>query len=700
MPQAPQPNDELSARWAGLSPKRRALAARLLQQKQRISPQEWEAVLSFGQERLWFMAQLDPLSPVYNTVTTALLPERLDASALQWAVDTLVRRHESLHTVFPTRDGMPVPVINPKLRVQVDIDGSPQEVAERPFDLAHGPLFRVNLSADQSALLICMHHIITDSWSMRVLLRELWILYSAALKGEAAELPPLALTYSDYAARQRQQLSGSCLENLLGFWRTELADLPILDLPTDRPRPAVPSFRGSCLPVQVPNEVTPALRALAQAQGATLFMVVLTAFSFLLGRYSNQDTIAIGSPVAGRTRSDLEGLIGFFVNTIVLRCDLRGQPTFRELLTRIQAMAIRAYAHQELPFEKLVEDLQPQRDLSRNPLHQVMLQVERTPTGPTPTASEIVSKKTSVFDLSFDLWDGPAGLAGRLEYSSELFDHSTISRFGKHFLAVLRSVAADPDRPIHQISWISRAEREQWETFNQTASLFPDRCVDELIEERSFESPAAPAIGGLTYQELIRKANGVAEGLLARGAGPGTLIGISLPRGEDLVIAIIGVWKTGAAYLPLDPEDPPLRRERILADASPLLVLDSLDSEPVSETGRLKNPADLAYAIYTSGSTGKPKAVLVEHRSLTNHCLGFAREISLRSSDRVLQFAAPVFDVAMEEIFPTLIAGATVVPRTQNQVPSITEFSGLLCREKITVLNLPSGFWHEWVDAL
>jgi len=718
----PQPeNDALAARLAALSPERRAVAERLLRERGAV-PRGVHGklmALSFGQQRLWFMTQLDPVSPVYNTLTSVPLPDRgVDLDALQWAVDAMVERHESLRTTFVAIDGEPFARLSPDIRVAVEVDAAPAAFARRPFDLERGPLLRVCVLRSQKLLVVCMHHIITDAWSMTIFLRELWVLHAARLHGQAVSLPPLPVSYADYAVWQRRELSGARLQALLEFWRVELADLPVLELATDRPRPLVPTLQGGSVPVHISDEVTAGLRLLAREQGATLFMAVLAAFALLLSHYSGQDCVVVGSPVAGRTRSELEALIGFFVNTIVLRCDLAGEPSFRALLARIKQTAVRAYTHQDLPFEKLVEDLQPERDLSRNPLHQVMFRLDKTAsvaapdmpvtvaardTCSTPGMLGSVDTETSIFDLSLDLWDGLGGLSGKLEYSKELFAQATIERLVIHFEVLLEGLVAQPDEPAHVIPLMSVSEREQLHGFNATTAPVPNQCVYELIDAQSLRTPDAPAVEGLNYRELVQAANGVAQHLISCGAGPGTLIGVSLTRGPALVIALLGTLKAGAAYLALDPDDPPARLDQVIAETSPLLVLSDADTFPPPRPDLSLPPGDpisVAYAVYTSGSTGTPKSVLVEHRSLTNHCVAFAREAGLSEADRVLQFASPSFDVAAEEIFPTLIAGGTVIPRSGHRVPSVTDLIAQIERDQITVVNVPSGYWHEWVEAM
>jgi amino acid adenylation domain-containing protein len=711
------PSDDpypLERRLQALSPKRRAIVERLLRERESRradmlapTPMRFEGALvprpvrdgllavSFGQHRLWFMAQLDSASSVYNTVSSVTLATPVNIKTLQEAVDALVERHESLRTTFEAVGGEPFQRIHPHAPVIIQVGPPTPEFVRRPFDLEHGPLVRICVNVDTGQVVACVHHIVTDGWSMGIFLRELSSLYTAGCAGKLAPLAPLPIQYADFAVWQRAELAGPRLAELLNFWRTELANLPVLDLVTDRPRPAIPSFQGGTVPVQISPEVVLRLRRLAKEQGATLFMAALAGFSVLLGRYTGQDEVVVGSPVAGRTRSETEGVIGFFVNTIVLRCDLRDNPSFRELLTRTRDRAARAYAHQDLPFEKLVEELHPQRDASRNPLHQVVLHLVESPSGEVradTTSQTQVRTGTAAFDLVVHLRGAGADLKGDIEYSSELFDRSTIEQLAGHLAIVLAALVDNPDAPLSRIQMLTPHERRQLEDFDGTATTPASDCVISLIDAHAARTPEALAIDTMTYRELVHAANGVAYHLIACGAGPDKLVAVSLPRGSDLVVALLGIWKAGAGYLPLDPDDPPARRQQIVADACPLLVLDDParfgpprpDAPPAS-----KDPRRIAYAIYTSGSTGTPKGVLIEHASLANLISWHLRQYKVTAQDRATLIASPAFDASVWELWPYLAAGASV-----NALPSATRSpTGILewlAAERITLAFLPT----------
>ncbi|HXC78992.1 MAG TPA: amino acid adenylation domain-containing protein, partial [Candidatus Acidoferrum sp.] len=696
------PSDDpspLARRLQALSPARRAVVERLLRERQdeggaaSHTARADLATVSFGQQRLWFMAQLDPASSVYNTVSSLSLPSPVDVAALQGAIDALVARHESLRTTFEAVDGQPFQRVNVHAAVVVELGVPTTEFVRRPFDLEHGPMVRVCVAADTGQVVACVHHIVTDGWSMGIFLQELSALYKARVRGIHAKLPPLPIRYRDYAAWQRAELSGSRLSELLDFWRAELAGLPSLDLVTDRPRPVVQSFRGGTIPVQIPPNVVVRLRVLSREQGATLFMAMLAGFSVLLGRYSGQDEIVIGSPVAGRTRSETEGVIGFFINTIVLRCDLRGDPCFRELLTRTRDRAMRAYAHQDLPFEKLVEDLQPERDISRNPLHQVVLHLvdlSSEKVRGNNTEHPHVSTGTSAFDLIVHLSGAGAELKGDIEYSSELFDRSSVKRLAEHLAVLLEALVSDPDAPLSRVQMLTPCERRQLEKLDATPAPVPSVGVVELIDAQAARTPDALAIDTLTYRGLVHAANGVAHNLLAHGAGPETLVAVSLARGADLAIALLGIWKAGAAYLPLDPNDPPVRRRQIITDARPLLVLDNPHQFGPSRADSPAVPTDpkrLAYAIYTSGSTGTPRGVLVEHGSLSNLIAWHIRKYQVTARDRATLIASPAFDASVWELWPYLTVGASLrvlPPATQS--PS--DILAWVAAERITMTFL------------
>ena len=679
---------------------------------------------SFAQQRLWFLDRLVPDRQLYTVDVAMHIDGRVDVEALTWAFDALVARHESLRTTFIALDGKPFARVGRGARIVVETVADPREFARRPFDLERGPLLRACLIPGQSLLVVCVHHIVTDGWSMRIFLQELSTLYSAARMGKPVALEPVPIQYGDFAVWQRQELSGARLHRLLAFWRKELTGAPVLDLLTDRPRPVVPSFRGDSVPVELAPAAVQALQVLAHKQGATLFMALLGVFSVLLNRYSGQDDLLLGTPVAGRTRRELEGLIGFFVNTLVLRINLGGDPSFRELLARIRDRAVQAYAHQDLPFEKLVEDLQPERDLSRNPLYQVFFQLATAPSSngdaPAPSATGDLpsgdghandlpvhfswapspsSGQSSKFDLNLSLWDGPNGVGGRLEYSSELFERATAVRMADHVQVFLDGVVADPDAPVSTVPLLTIDERRHLDGLNRTATPIPDLCVHELIDAQAARTPDVLAIGTMTYRDLVHAANGIAHDLIARGAGPDTLVGLSLPRGPELVVAVLGIWKAGTAYLPLDPDDPDARRQQILADASPVLVLTSADTFPAPRVNPpviSSDPRRIAYAIYTSGSTGKPKAVLAEHGAVVNFLCWFTAAFP----EPLPWITRLAFDASLKQVFGPLITGRPVwIPPEQAVTDPIALARELGSRSGVALNCVPCQ-WEAILDAV
>ena len=679
---------------------------------------------SFAQQRLWFLDRLVPDRQLYTVDVAMHIDGRVDVEALTWAFDALVARHESLRTTFIALDGKPFARVGCGARIVVETDADPREFARRPFDLERGPLLRACLILGQSLLVVCIHHIVTDGWSMRIFLQELSTLYAAARTGKPVALEPLPIQYGDFAVWQRQELSGARLHRLLAFWRKELTGAPVLDLLTDRPRPVVPSFRGDSVPVELAPAAVQALQVLAHKQGATLFMALLGVFSVLLNRYSGQDDLLLGTPVAGRTRRELEGLIGFFVNTLVLRINLGGDPSFRELLARIRDRAVQAYAHQDLPFEKLVEDLQPERDLSRNPLYQVFFQLATAPSSngdaPAPSATgdlpsgdghandlpvhfswapSPLSGQSSKFDLNLSLWDGPNGIGGRLEYSSELFERATAVRMADHFQVLLGGMVADPDAPVSTVPLLTIDERHHLDGLNCTAARIPDLCVHDLIDAQAARTPDVLAVGTMTYRDLVHAANGIAHDLIARGAGPDTLVGLSLPRGPELVVAVLGIWKAGTAYLPLDPDDPDARRQQILADASPVLVLTSADTFPAPRVNPpviSSDPRRIAYAIYTSGSTGKPKAVLAEHGAVVNFLCWFTAAFP----EPLPWITRLAFDASLKQVFGPLITGRPVwIPPEQAVTDPIALARELGSRSGVALNCVPCQ-WEAILDAV
>ncbi|HEU0079559.1 MAG TPA: condensation domain-containing protein, partial [Longimicrobiaceae bacterium] len=556
------------------------------------------APLSFAQQRLWLVQQLEPRSAAYNMAFALRVRGRMDPGVLEAAVSEIVRRHETLRTTFAASDGEPVQVIHPPAPVVVprtELRALPPALRERearrlageealrPFDLAAGPLLRVRalrLDGEEWALLFTLHHVVGDGWSLGVFVRELSELYGALSEGRAPELPPLPVQYADYAVWQRGWLSGAVLEAQLAYWRERLRGAPpLLELPTDRPRLPAGGDRGAVRPIARAGGTADALRALARREGATLFMALLAGWQLLLSRWSGQDDVCVGTPVAGRTRVETEGLIGFFVNTLVMRADLSGDPGFAGLLRQVREAALGAYAHQDVPFERLVEELAPERSPGRSPLFQVVFSLRTLETGALRMGGAQVEPlardaEPARFDLSLTLFDGEdGGLGGTLLFRTDLFEGATAERMLGHYANLLHALAADPSAPVAHADMLSAAERAQvLREWNDTAAALPrDRCVHELVAEQAARTPHAPAVvfrdRTLAYAELVRDADRLARRLHAAGVRVDGRVGILLERGDALVVAVLGILRAGAGYLALDPGNPDERLRFMLADA-------------------------------------------------------------------------------------------------------------------------------------
>ncbi|MGH9959206.1 MAG: non-ribosomal peptide synthetase, partial [Pyrinomonadaceae bacterium] len=570
-----------------------------------------------------------------------------------------------------------------------------------------------------------LHHIISDGWSMEVFIRELSALYQAFLRGAPSPLARLPIQYADFAEWQRRWLSGEVLAGQLAYWRGQLAGAPaLLELPTDHPRPAVQSFRGATAAFGLDRALTHGLKALSQRAGVTLVMTLLGAFVTFLSRYSGQEDISVGSVIANRTRAEVEGLIGFFINTLVLRTDLSGDPSFRDLLERVREVCLGAYAHQHLPFEYLVDELGPERTLSHAPLFQVAFQLENTReeavelTGLTATPVE-VERETAKFDLTLSMVERADGLAGALEYSTDLFDEATISRMLGHYQTLLEGVTANPDQRISELPLLSEPERNLLLTrWNETRTDYPqDKCVHELFEAQVERRPEAISLvfesEQLTYQELNWRANQLAHHLRTLGVRPEVRVGLYIERSLELVIGILGVLKAGAAYVPLDPSYPPERLTFMLVDAQVSMLLTQarlverlslargaqvirldIDWEVIAQESG-ENPIsgavleNLAYVIYTSGSTGKPKGVLLQHIGLSNLVNAQTQSFNIEADCHVLQFASSSFDASVSEIFIALLTGATLYLARQDTLASIPDLLQLLRHQAITTVTLP-----------
>ena len=559
------------------------------------------APLSFAQQRLWFLHQLEPASPTYNQPQAMHLRGRLDVQALQKALDHVVARHAVLRTTFVPVDGIPTQVIAQSRAAEMplidlrawsdtarraEVQRLLAETIRRPFDLVHDLMLRavlLRLSDQEHLFLLVTHHIASDGWSTGILWQELTTLYRACACGQPSPLPELPIQYVDYAVWQRHRLQGEVLENALSYWRKQLHNLSTLQLPTDRPRPAVQSFHGANQSLVLSKDLTEQLKALSRRERCTLFMTLLAAFQTLLHRYTGQADIAVGSPIAGRTWVEVEGLIGFFVNTLVLRTDLAGNPSFRELLGRVREVALEAYAHQELPFEKLVEELQPERNLSHSPLFQVAFGLQNTPRAALKieglTLSPVeVDSGTAKFDLMLVMHEEPDGLRGVLQYNTDLFDQATMLRLLGHFRTLLEGIVANPEQRLADLPLLTPAERHQLLVeWNDTRKDYPqDTCIHALFEAQVERTPEAVAVvcedQQLTYRQLNSRANQLAHYLRQRGVGPEALVGLCVERSLDMVVGLLGILKAGGAYVPLEPAYPPERLAGMLEDGEGLVT--------------------------------------------------------------------------------------------------------------------------------
>ena len=669
--------------------------------------------LSFAQQRLWFLDQYEPNSSLYNVPGALRLEGALDVAALEQSLNEIVRRHEALRTTFLALDGEPIQRIAPVLRLSLPImelahdsaserEHAAQRLAreqmQKPFDLSQGPLLRmllIRLGTEDHILVLTMHHIVSDGWSRGVFYRELSLLYQAYTQGSRSPLGELPIQYADFAVWQREWLQGEVLENQLSYWKSQLAGVPaLLHLPADRPRPHVQSFRGARESIELSEEMTRNLKALSRRHDVTLYMTLLAAFQTLLHRRTGQDDIVVGSPIANRNRTEIEGLIGFFANTLALRSNLAGNPTFAELLARTREVALAAYAHQDLPFEKLVEELQPERNLGHSPLFQVMFVLQEDLSGGLQMSGLSVNfipieSGTTKFDLLLSILDSAGRLRASMEYSTDLFDAATIQRMLDQWRILLAGVAADPQQRIEHLPILTEAEQLRLVEWNKTQADYPrDKCIHELFDEQARKLPEEIALvfesQRLTYRELNQRANRLAHHLQELGVGPEKLVGLSVERSPEMVIGLLGILKAGGAYVPLDPDYPKERIAFMLADTQASVLLTTrrllerlpeyagrvvcLDAEWRKASNRTEQaPASavtaqsLAYAIYTSGSTGKPKAVAISHRSLCNLLAWQLRHFANPAPARTLQFASLSFDVSFQEMFTTWCSGGTLV---------------------------------------
>ncbi|MBD2493308.1 non-ribosomal peptide synthetase [Nostoc sp. FACHB-280] len=742
---------DLLKRLESLSPEKRELVLQKLKQQQK-SPvltsvsREQNLPLSFAQQRLWFIDQLEDKNCVYNVPFFWQIEGLLDINALEKAILEIVQRHEVLRTSFSMVDESPIQVIHahPQVQMQVLDWRQVQETEQlsktqhlattelqQPFDLSNPPLLRVKLLklAEKShLLLLVIHHIVCDGWSMDIFRQELFNLYKAFCAGESSPLPALSLQYADFAHWQRQYLQGEVLQNQLNYWRKQLADVPpLLELPTDHQRPSVQSFRGSSEFLAISQELTQKLKRLSQESGTTLFMTLLAVFALLLSRYSGQKDIVVGSAIANRNRREIEPLIGFFVNTLALRTNLEGNPSFLELLQRVKQVTLDAYDHQDLPFEKLVDELGLERSLAHHPLFQVAFGLQSG----TPKQLEIPGltltrfeweNTTTLFDLSLIFRETPQGLIGEWEYATDLFAAETIQRMTEHFAVLIKQIIDNPNQSINNLSLLTEDEIQQLQNWNQTQTEYTQNktlvnLFEQQVAKNSDNLAVVFASQSLTYQQLNEKAEQLADYLIARyQIQPDTLIGISVERSLEMIIGVLGILKAGGAYVPIDPNYPPERILFMLEDSgiSVLLTqsylvnklpLDSLEN-PVEvvyldDSSRIdvekqskisKNqvkPDNLAYVIYTSGSTGKPKGVMIEHQAIVNLALGWVETFQFQPHNRLLQFGSFSFDLSIGEIATALSAGACLYLANQETLLPSQTLVDFLTEHKITHLFLP-----------
>ncbi|MDX9972356.1 MAG: amino acid adenylation domain-containing protein, partial [FCB group bacterium] len=703
--------------------------------------------LSFAQQRLWFLHQFTPDSPAYNVPAVMKAEGRLDREALRWAFQQIVTRHDVLRTTFLVKDNDPVQVVGAEPNFvfeEIDLSRLAPERREAearrlvhrwrnaPFNLAQDPLLRVillKMAEEEHIILTCIHHIVSDGWSMGVLTRELGELYEAHVTHRESRLSPLPIRYGDFAVWQRSHLQGDVLERQLSFWRERLKGIQTLHLPTDRPRPPLQDFAGDSLEIIMPADLATSLRALLHREGATLFMTLLAGFCMVLQRHTGQSDIAVASAIANRSRKELEDLVGFFVNTLVMRTKLDGDPTFLELIQRVRENALGAYDHQDVPFERLVEELQPERDMSRNPLVQVMFVVQNTPRKqlvlPGVTLSAVETQEvTTRFDLEFHVWEKNEELKCIVYYSTTIFDRERIQRMYDHWLTMLRWAVRNPQRPISEAPLLTDAEEQQvLRTFNDTTTDYPrEESLGALFEQQAKAHPDAPALvsahsGHTTsYADLDAWANGIAKALVDLGVAPESRVGLCLERGAAAIAATLGIVKSGVAYLPLDPSYPIERLQWMLQDAECTLVITEARHKELIEALGVKTlclppeapvPADTppsvptsgdtaAYVMYTSGSTGLPKGVLVTHRNVTRLLLN-TNYAHLGPEETLLQFAPMSFDAATFEIWGALLHGGKLVVCDVER-PSLRELGDIVKRRGVTTLWLTAGLFHPMVD--
>jgi amino acid adenylation domain-containing protein len=742
-------NMNITDRIANLSPEKLALLQeRLIKKgdagakKSRISPRQDRnpAPLSFAQQRLWFLNQMEPDSP-FNISIAIRSNGSLNVDALGRTLTAIVDRHPALRTTFATANDLVVqviaepPVVNFRTidlshlsrdQRQIDIDSILNAESQRPFDLAADLMLRatlLRLDESEHILLLVMHHVATDGWSVGILFRELASFYAGFVAGSPVELPALPIQYADFAHWQREWLTGEAMQSQLDYWHQQLVDAPrVLTLTTDRPRPSVQTFQGGTKYFQIDRELTQQLKQLSQQSGATLFMTLLAGFATLLARYSGQDDVVIGSPIANRHRSEVESIVGCFINTLALRTQFSGDPTFLELLSQVRETTLGAYDRQDFPLEKLVEELQPERSLSHAPLFQVMFVLQNVPIGklelPGLTLSLLeLEDRVAKDDLFLSMAETDTGMTGELVYNSDLFDRETIERMAINFETLLKSIVANPNQKVARLSLLSASESQQLLVdWNDTTVEFPlDKCFSQLFEQQVATTPNTVAVvfknQQLTYQQLNDRANRWAKYLVELGVAAETIVAVMGDRNIDFLTAILAIFKAGGAYLPLHPEHPPARIEQVLLSAKvPFVLAQSqflaivapfaphcqlLDIKDVDQLAYSSEnlpvrctPANLAYVIYTSGSTGTPKGAMLEQRGLVNHLSAKITDLNLGAHDVVAQTAAQTFDISIWQFLGALLVGGKVEIIPTEIATDPMQLRSIAHRQQISILEI------------
>lgn len=710
-----------------------------------LGDQNLYGVPSFAQTRLWFLQQLNPTTAAYNMATAVRMSGELDVGMLKASLNNTIQRHDILRTTFPVIEGRPFQCVASELDLEIhfmpvsdsaNLDEMLTQAIRRPFSLAEGPLLRpvlFQLKATEHVFLVVAHHIISDAWSTGILIHEIAASYTAIQHNQTPDLPSLPIQYADFAQLQHYHLQGDSVKTQLKYWQEQVGPNPEpLALPIDHPRPHTPTYQGQTLNCLLPYALSQNLLAFGAQEGCTLFMTLLAAFQALLQRYTGQTRIMVGSPVANRHQADVENLLGLFVNTLLFYTDFSGHPTFRHLLARVREVTLGAYANQDIPFEKLVDELQPTRDLSRQPLFQVLFALHNEPLKnqqlPGVILTEVpLENEVARFDLSLDLVQLETGIAGRWEFNSDLFDTETIQRLSDHFIAFTAALLASPDTPLTQLTYLAEGEQQQLlQDWNQTEKAYTPTPIHQLFAQYAALVPDKTAVicqeKSLSYAELNAQANQLAHYLQSHGVGPEVRVGVCLERSLQMVITLLGILKAGGAYVPLDPTYPPERLHLVIADADMALLItqsslrtilpaqpmeilcideavEHWHSQPTTNLPDRLRADHLAYVIYTSGSTGRPKGVQIPHQALSNFLQSVQQLPGFSAYDTLLAVTTLSFDIAGLELFLPLISGGTVHVASAAEVKDGQELLAHLLDADITVMQATPATWQLLLEA-